>query len=267
MMLLSLALLASCASEDGPMDDVALTEFATRYAAAWSSQDPAALAAFYAEDGSLTVNDGKPSVGLDAVEETARAFMTGFPDMIVRMVEVRQEGGHVVFHWHWTGTNTGPGGTGNAVDLRGFEKWILDGDGLIQESLGHFDAADYQRQLGAGADETGRIAIAAATAWLRLVDELEYRKSWSEASALLRAEVSQADWVNNLSNMRGPLGGLKQRVVTSSEYHESLDGIPDGNYVLFTYDSSYENREHATEIVALAQEANSSWRVIGYYFP
>ena len=38
--------------------------------------------------------------------------MNGFPDMVLRLVEVRQEGGQVIFHWHWTGTNTGPGGTG-----------------------------------------------------------------------------------------------------------------------------------------------------------
>lgn len=131
------------------MDSTDLTEFATRYAAAWSSQDPATLASFYADNGSITVNDGEPSVGRDAVEETARAFMTGFPDMVVRLVELRQEGGHVVFHWHWTGTNTGPGGTGNAVDIQGYEEWTLDSDGLILKSLGHFDEAEYQRQLNA----------------------------------------------------------------------------------------------------------------------
>jgi hypothetical protein len=56
----------------------------------------------------------------------------------------------VIFHLHWTGTNTGPGGTGNAVDLRGFEEWTLDGNGLILESRGHYDEAEYQRQLNAG---------------------------------------------------------------------------------------------------------------------
>jgi hypothetical protein len=35
------------------------------------------------------------------------------------------------------------------VDLRGFEKWALDDDGLILESLGHYDEAEYQRQLHA----------------------------------------------------------------------------------------------------------------------
>jgi len=136
------------------MNVTELTKFATQYASAWSSQDPVAFARFYAENGSLTVNDGEPSVGRDAVVGTARAFMTGFPDMVVRMIEVSQEDNHVVFRWHWTGTNTGPGGTGNGVDLRGFEEWTFDGDGLILESRGHYDHAEYERQLNAGTEAT-----------------------------------------------------------------------------------------------------------------
>ena len=128
-----------------------LTDFATRYAAAWSSQNPASLAAFYAENGSLTVNDGTPSVGRAAITATAQAFMTGFPDMRVKVDRVSQDGSHAVFHWIWTGTNTGPGGTGKSVRLRGYEEWTLGSDGLIAESKGHFDDAEYQRQLKFGA--------------------------------------------------------------------------------------------------------------------
>ena len=49
-----------------------------------------------------------------------------------------------------TGTNTGPGGTGKAVRFSGYEDWRFGPDGLIAESLGHFDAADYRRQLAEG---------------------------------------------------------------------------------------------------------------------
>ncbi len=126
-----------------------LPEFARRYAAAWSGQDPAAFASFYAENASFRINDGEPSIGRAAIAETARGFMASFPDMVVRLVELRQTGHHVEFHWHWTGTNTGPGGTGNAVDLRGYEQWTLDSDGLILETRGHMDDAEYQRQLNA----------------------------------------------------------------------------------------------------------------------
>ena len=144
-----LVLLSACQSEGEQRDMKDLTDFATRYAAAWSSQDPEAFSLFYAENGSLRVNDGEPSIGRDAIAETARSFMAAYPDMVVRLVELRQANDHVEFHWHWTGTNTGPGGTGNAVDLRGYEQWTLAEDGLILESLGHYDEAEYERQLNA----------------------------------------------------------------------------------------------------------------------
>ena len=52
-----------------------------------------------------------------------------------------------MFHWTLTGTNSGPGGNGNKVRISGYELWKIDNDGLIAESLGHFDAADYERQI------------------------------------------------------------------------------------------------------------------------
>ena len=146
---ITILLVVACEPEEEPMNATELAEFAKRYATAWSSQDPIAFGMFYAVNGSLTVNDGEPSVGRDAVVDTARAFMSAFPDMVVRLVELRPEGDGIEFHWHWTGTNTGPDGTGNAVDLRGYEAWTIGDDGLIVESLGHYDEAEYQRQLNA----------------------------------------------------------------------------------------------------------------------
>lgn len=133
------------------MNQALLTDLGTRYAAAWSSQDPARLASFYSEAGSLTVNAGPPSVGRPAITATAQAFMTAFPDMVVKMDRISQEGEHAVFRWIWTGTNSGPGGTGKFVRIHGFEEWTLGADGLITESKGHYDEAEYQRQVKAGA--------------------------------------------------------------------------------------------------------------------
>jgi uncharacterized protein (TIGR02246 family) len=147
-------LLTACQPTEDPSEIAELTAFATRYAAAWSGSDPVAFASFYAEDGSLRINDGETAKGRDAVAQMAQGFMTSFPDMVVRLVELRQTDDYVEFHWHWTGTNSGSGGTGNAVDLRGYEQWILDDDGLILQSLGHLDDAEYQRQLNAGLEAT-----------------------------------------------------------------------------------------------------------------
>jgi len=134
------------------MDLTKLNEFGTRYAKAWCSQDPNSVAEFYAEDGSLTVNDGPPAVGRQAVADVARGFMSAFPDMEVTMDDLANESQGTAFHWTLTGTNTGPGGTGNRVRISGFELWTLDDKGLIKRSKGHFDGAEYERQLKYGVD-------------------------------------------------------------------------------------------------------------------
>jgi len=129
-------------------DPAQLTEFAQRYTAAWCSQDPSRVAAFFSPDGSLTVNHGTPAVGRNAITEVARSFMVAFPDLKVLMDDLRIAADTIEYHWTLIGTNSGPGGSGRKVHVSGFEKWRITGDGLIGSSQGHFDAEDYRRQLG-----------------------------------------------------------------------------------------------------------------------
>jgi uncharacterized protein (TIGR02246 family) len=133
------------------MDSTKLNDFVTRYTAAWCSQNAARVASFFADQGSLKVNDGSPAVGRPAITAVAQEFMTAFPDLVVKMDRPTVNGTQVTYHWTLTGTNTGPGGTGNSVRISGFEEWRFGSDGLIAESKGHFDAADYRRQLKSGA--------------------------------------------------------------------------------------------------------------------
>jgi uncharacterized protein (TIGR02246 family) len=129
-----------------------LTRFAQRYAKAWCSQNPESVAAFFAENGSLKVNDGAPAVGRAAIAKEAQAFMTTFPDMVVTFDKLEPVADGTRFHWTLIGTNTGPGGTGKRVRISGYELWKIDNAGLVVESKGHFDAADYERQLKQGVD-------------------------------------------------------------------------------------------------------------------
>ena len=133
------------------MDTATLQEFGARYTAAWCSQHAASVATFFAEGGSLTINDEAPSVGRTAITAAAQGFMTAFPDMVVTMAGVSVEGAHATYRWTLTGTNTGPGGTGKQVRIEGYEEWTLGADGLITESKGHYDEAEYARQLQVGA--------------------------------------------------------------------------------------------------------------------
>ena len=129
-------------------DTARLQDFARRYATAWCNKDPEKVAAFYTRGASISVNGGAPT----PVVDVARGFMRDFPDMIVTFDKLEPRGDAAAFHWTLTGTNTGPGGTGNHVRISGYELWKFDSAGLIAESSGHFDAADYERQVKGAAE-------------------------------------------------------------------------------------------------------------------
>ena len=129
-----------------------LLEFGKKYAQAWCSQKPDSVAAYFSDSGSLTVNNGTPAIGRLEISKVAESFMTAFPDMIVAMDSLPTTSKGIEFHWTLTGTNTGPNGTGKKVKISGFELWQLDDKGLIKQSLGSFNADEYNRQLKYGVD-------------------------------------------------------------------------------------------------------------------
>jgi hypothetical protein len=117
-------------------------ELAVRYTVAWCSQDPAQVASFFTAGGSLRINDGAAAAGRDAIAAVAAGFMSAFPDLAVHFDSLAPG---PVYHWTLTGTHAV---SGRQVRISGFEQWTLGADGLIEQSLGYFDAADYARQLG-----------------------------------------------------------------------------------------------------------------------
>jgi hypothetical protein len=69
--------------------------------------------------------------------------------MIVTFDKLEPRGDRTAFHWTLTGTDAG---TRNHVRISGYELWKIDNTGLIAESSGHFDAAEYERHLGKRGD-------------------------------------------------------------------------------------------------------------------
>jgi 2-keto-4-pentenoate hydratase len=131
----------------GGMSADELNDHATRYTAAWNSGDPAAVAMFFSENGSLQVNDQAPAEGRAAITEVARGFMTAFPDMRLEMLDLQIGDESVQYHWRFTGTNSGPGGLGAPVDFSGYEEWTFGEDNLVARSMGNFDNEEYLSQV------------------------------------------------------------------------------------------------------------------------
>lgn len=125
------------------MDAGEVRDFAERYTAAWCSGDPAQVAGHYAPEGSLTINDGTPSVGSEQITAAAKAFMDAFPDLTVIFDDLREGPSGLEYHWTLDGTHAE---TGNHVRVSGYELWDL-GDSVIRASSGHYDQDEYDRQV------------------------------------------------------------------------------------------------------------------------
>ncbi len=102
-------------------------------------------------------------------------------------------------------------------------------------------------------------------AWLALTDTGQYESSWGSASALFKAAVSKEDWEKSLSAVRTPIGALETREMATSKFSTTLPGAPDGEYVVFQFNSSFEHKATALETVTAMKDTDGTWRVAGYF--
>ena len=127
-----------------------LTEIATRYTEAWCSRDATTATSHFAPNGSFSINGGEPATGRSAIAGVYQGYFEAFPDAVLSMDHVRGASNKAIFSWTYEGTNTGPDGTGKAVRFSGWEAWTFSAEGLVQTSIGTFDADEYERQLAEG---------------------------------------------------------------------------------------------------------------------
>jgi Protein of unknown function (DUF4019) len=114
-------------------------------------------------------------------------------------------------------------------------------------------------------NEDTRQAEAAARSWLGLVDAADYAQSWDAAAAYFRGSISQSQWVSRVSAVRGPLGELRSRRESSLRFTRSLPGVPEGEYIVIQFSTSFEHKAAATETVTPMKDGDGQWRVSGYY--
>jgi len=101
--------------------------------------------------------------------------------------------------------------------------------------------------------------------WLSLTDTEQYAASWESSAALFQSAISKNDWVQSLNAVRTPIGTLRAREVASSSFSTTLPGAPDGEYVVFEFSSSFENKASALETVTAMKDSDGEWRVAGYF--
>ncbi len=117
--------------------------------------------------------------------------------------------------------------------------------------------------LAATEKESG--AVEAMQVWLKLVDEGAYAQSWVDACQYFKGMVKQDHWEQAMKGARQPLGRVLSRSLKSAEHKTSLPGVPDGEYVVLLFETSFENKGRAVESVTAMLEKDGTWRVAGYF--
>jgi len=116
------------------------------------------------------------------------------------------------------------------------------------------------------ADEAAeKAAQAAAEKWLGLVDQGQYAESWGTAASYFKNAVPEKQWVQSMKGARQPLGKMISRRLKSATFTTSLPGVPDGQYVVIQYATSFENKASAVETVTPMRDPDQQWRVSGYF--
>ncbi len=108
-------------------------------------------------------------------------------------------------------------------------------------------------------------ALQAAESWLALVDQGKYEESWQQASTLFRRSVTMEQWKQAVTSARDLLGEVKTREFNRAEKHTSLPGVPDGQYVVIFFDSTFEKKKQGVETITPMLDKDGTWRVSGYY--
>lgn len=106
-------------------------------------------------------------------------------------------------------------------------------------------------------------AVAAADAWIDLVDSSSYGESWEAAAPEFQSGISQDDWAAAVQQVHGQVGKIQSRELLQSQYRTSLPNAPEGEYVVIQYQSVFSGLPQAMEMIVMSK-SNGEWKAAGY---
>ena len=114
-------------------------------------------------------------------------------------------------------------------------------------------------------EEVSIKASDAAVKFLYLVDNGEYVRSWETSSKHMKAAVTGEEWKQQITEIRDKVGAIVERHRDEVSYLEGAGDLPEGEYVVITYNSVFKKRQLVKETVTLALAKNGEWQVAGYF--
>jgi hypothetical protein len=103
-----------------------------------------------------------------------------------------------------------------------------------------------------------------ALGFLGYLDEGRFADSYAYTGMLLRARADREAFAAQIQKARAGTGALQARELIDAAYNTTVEGAPEGQYVILHYHSNFANRQDTVETITLAL-AKGYWRVDGYY--
>jgi Protein of unknown function (DUF4019) len=103
-----------------------------------------------------------------------------------------------------------------------------------------------------------------ALGFLGYLDDGRFADSYAYTGMLLRAKADSGAYAAQIQKARAGTGALQARELIDAAYNTSVEGAPQGQYVILHYHSNFANRPDTVETITLAL-AKGYWRVDGYY--
>ena len=109
-------------------------------------------------------------------------------------------------------------------------------------------------------------ASKSAMVWFNNLNTENYPESWKGLSIEITNRFDSTDWAVGVEEMMVSFGDFNGRKEVSREFKSSWEGLPDGYYAVFQYESIYKHTEKHSEQLFLHQDDKRKWRVLDYSY-
>lgn len=106
-------------------------------------------------------------------------------------------------------------------------------------------------------------ALLQAEAFVAVIDKGDYLSAYASGLPFIRFQARQDEWIADQEMAVEFLGKVIDRQLMTVRSRDSYPGLPDGNYLVVSYESRTEHKVKAIEVLLLSQQ-NQGWQVCRY---
>lgn len=134
----------------------------------------------------------------------------------------------------------------------------------LYAELSHQNLIQHQDQTEQNQNSDLTQSVLVAQEWLALLDKGNYEQSWDKGAKLFQQTITRDEWKKVMDAVRKPLGNLSNRNVLDQRTASNPKGLPEGDYMVLFYNSSFQNKSSAYELITMMKESDGQWRVLTY---